>query len=797
MTTALSVVGPAVGYAEDGDRQEGAPAAARLDPQQIAQAQTQLRFDIAAQPLSDALTAFGRQSGWQVSYAAGLTQGLRSQPVSGAHAPGEALGLLLAGTGIVWRLAGDRAVVLEKAQTGDGGITLSPVTVEGQGETAYGPVAGYVATRSATATKTDTPLLETPRSISVVTADEIDDQKATDIRQTLRYTPGLVAEARGTDFSQPSLIIRGFQSFDPIYRDGMKGHGRYFLTYGSTPLDPYGLERVEVLRGPASVLYGQGQVGGLVNTVSKRPTEEFFAETEGDVGNYSQFGGKFDIGGPIDDERQFLFRVTGLARTGDNQVDTLEDSRAYVAPALTWQPDADTTLTLLTNYQRDDTVGGQIVPFAALNNPVGNISTHTLLSEPGFERFDKNEGSAGYLFDRRIGDNWLLNHKLRYSRFDVDYRSIFSAGFQADNRTLNRSFFSSVEDGYYLTTDTNLQATFGGDVLAHTVLIGVDYKLASVDAVSAFGAAPPVDAFNPVYGQPITIPAPYLDQVEDAYQVGIYFQDQVKLLDRLVLDLGGRQDWASSTIDSRLTGTRIRQDDSAFTGQAGLVYLFDFGLAPYVSYATSFEPQSGTNAAGEPFTPTTGQQFEAGVKFQPAGYSSFITVAGYQLTLQDILTPDPTNPNFSVQTGEARSRGVEVEAKASLLDNLNLTAAYTYTDTEITKSNGPDLGNQLDSVPKHAASVWADYTIAAGPLEGLGFGAGVRYVGSTLDITNTVRVPSFTLVDAAIHYDWNDFRFAVNASNLFDETYLSSCFSPTFCYFGQRRVVMGSVKYRW
>jgi iron complex outermembrane recepter protein len=785
-------------------RQLESGAVPNFDPAGLQLAQTgTVRFDIPAQPLQDALASFGRQSGWQLSYPADVTEGLTSQPIAGAYRPEDALGQLLAGTGVTWRTVGDRTIVLERPPGESGVITLNPVTVEGRapGESAYGPVEGYVARQSATGSKTDTPLIETPRSVSVITADQLEAQQVQDIRQALRYSAGVVAEARGADYSQPSMIIRGFQSFDPLYLDGMKGHGRNFLTYASTPLDPYAFERVEVLRGPASVLYGQGQPGGLINQVSKRPTEEFFAELGGLAGNDDTFGGKLDIGGPLDDEKELLLRLTASGRDGDNQVDTLEDSRVFVAPAFTWAPTEDTTLTLLAHYQKDDTNGAQIVPADALDNDFGDISTSTLLSEPGFEKYHTEQFAVGYLFDHRFDDTFQLHHRLRYNDFEVDYRSLYSVGFQPDSPLLNRAIFTSQEEGYYLSTDSNVQADFDLGPMKHTVLLGVDYKLASVDVVMAYPPVDlPIDPFDPDYGADIPGFAPSSDTSEHADQVGIYLQDQVKLFDKLVLTLGGRQDWAKSDVEDNLGGgDKVRQNDDDFTWQAGLVYLFDNGLAPYASYAESFEPQSGTDVQGQPFKPTTGQQYEVGVKFQPNGYESFITLSAYQLTRQNILTPDPDplNAGFSVQTGEARSRGIEVEAKASLAENFDLTAAYTFTNAEITKSNGTDEGNQLDSVPKHAASLWADYTIDEGALDGFGLGAGVRYIGETTDSTNTVTVEDVALFDAAIHYEWNSFRFALNANNLTDETYISSCFSPTFCYFGQRRTVLGSVTYRW
>ena len=780
-------------------RQLESGAAPNFDPAGLQLAQSgAVQFDIPAQPLQGALASFGRQSGWQLSYPADLTEGLTSQPLAGAYRPEDALGQLLAGTGVTWRTVGDRTIVLERPESGV--ITLNPVTVEGRapGELAYGPVEGYVARQSATGSKTDTPLIETPRSISVITADQLEAQQVQDIRQALRYSAGVVAEARGADYSQPSTILRGFQSFDPFYVDGMKGHGRNFLTYASTPLDPYAMERVEVLRGPASVLYGQGQPGGLINQVSKRPTEEFFAELGGLAGNYDTFGGKFDIGGPMDDEREFLFRLTASGRDGENQVDTLEDSRVFVAPAFTWAPTEDTTLTLLTHYQKDDTNGAQIVPANALDNEFGDISTSTLLSEPGFERYDTEQFGIGYVFDHRFDDTWQLHHKLRYDNFDVAYRSLYSAGFDAGGPELLRAIFIADEDVDSVVTDTNVQADFELGPMKHTVLMGIDYKWASLNAVWAYGAGPNINPFDPDYGADVPDLAPASDTSEHINQVGVYFQDQVKFFDKLVLTVGGRQDWAKSSLEDNLGGgDKIRQEDDDFTGQVGLVYLFDNGLAPYASYAESFEPQSGTDFQGQPFKPTTGQQYEVGVKFQPTGYESFVMVSAFDLTRQNVLTADPENVGFQVQTGEARARGVEVEAKASLPGGLDLTGAYTFTDTEITKSNAGDEGNRLDSVPKHAASLWADYTVEEGALDGFGLGAGVRYIGPTKDSTNTVTVEDVTLFDAAIHYEWNNFRFALNGSNLTDETYISSCFSSTFCYFGQRRTVLGSVTYRW
>jgi iron complex outermembrane receptor protein len=332
------------------------------------------------------------------------------------------------------------------------------------------------------------------------------------------------------------------------------------------------------------------------------------------------------------------------------------------------------------------------------------------------------------------------------------------------------------------------------------LLVGLDYQHIDVGAVQAFGAAPPIDIFKPSYGVPVPTPPLFLDNDIVQEQIGIYLQDQIKFFQRWVLSLGGRYDWASTETVSHLTGTRTDQADREFTGRVGLGYVSDVGLAPYVSYARSFLPALGTDASGEPFKPETGRQYEIGVKYQPPGWNSFVTLAFFDLTRQNVLELDPAT-FFQVQTGEVRSRGIELEGVANFDFGLGLIASYTYLDAEITESIVPDEeGARPTQTPKHIASLWADYMIQGGALKGLGVGAGVRYVGSTFgDTPNTLRAPGVTLADAAIHYNWRDLRLAVNAQNVLDKEYLASCFvrGGPFCTFGDRRAVVGSLSYRW
>lgn len=786
-------------------------SAAQPTENQIAQAQT-VEFDIPAQPLTTALTAFGDQADMQVAVDTAILDGLNAEAVNGNMLPEEALARLLAGSGITWRYADPKTFLLmAKTEQESGETVLDPVQVVGRSESAFGPVEGYVAQRSATGTKTDTPLIETPRSISVVTADQIEAQALDGIggvNEALRYTPGVVAEPRGLTPERSEIYIRGFENEDSIYRDGMKGHSLNFLSFAVTTVDTYGTERVELLRGPSSGLYGAGQTGGLVNLVTKRPTAEAFQEVVVEAGTYQQYGVKFDVGGAVNEDEKVLFRLTGVARDGETQIDFTETARFYIAPAVTLNLAEETSLTVLAQYQWDDAYGTNFVPASGtvVANPNGEIPNTRFTGDPAFDVNESRYLALGYVLDHEFNDNVRINHKARYEHFDFDGAALFAnSGLQADNRTANRLSFVDNSNGYFVTTDTNGQFDFALGGTKNTMAIGVDYKNARHDRAFTGGAGPTLDVFNPVYFQavPDVSSAFQGDTRTDLYQVGLYVQNQTKIADRVILTYGGRQDWASSDVDNRLTGAVTEKRDDAFTAQAGVTYLFDNGVAPYASYVESFEPQSGTDFGGTPFEPTTGTQYEAGLKFQPTGYNALATAAVYELTRQNVLTSDPVNAGFSVQTGEIQSRGFEFEAKANLFESVDLSLGYAYTEAEVTASNAADLGKTPVLIPEHAASAFASYTVPQGVLEGFRFGAGVRYVGESFGNTaNTIVVPSFTLVDAAISYEikggrFSGLRLALNANNLFDKSYISGCENANACYFGEARMVKGTLKYRW
>lgn len=703
--------------------------------------------------------------------------------------------LLFAAMSLPALLGGGHAVAQEAT------TTLDPINVQERIEDAWGPVEGYVAGRSATGTKTDTPLIETPQAISVVTADQISAQGAENIGNAVRYTAGVAGEMWGNDTRGYGLQIRGFDVWDEsFYKDGLRLKGTDFATFLS--LDPYGAERIEVLHGPASVLYGQNSPGGIINYVSKRPTDETFQEIEVSAGSFDRYQAQFDMGGKIDEAGVLSYRLAGLFRDGEIDVDHVDDDRIFLAPSLKWQPDADTSLTLLATYQRDRTGWGiQFLPatgtvFPGLDGK--RLPNSRFVGEPAFDEFNPTLAMIGYEFEHRFNDTWMVRQNARYSYLDNDEQfGVFGSGLDPDGHTYNRYADAGRSSLGNFSVDNQTQATFDTGPLAHTLLMGLDYQYTDYSDWGAEGTVDPIgDIFDPVYGAPVTDLTPYQDSETQQTQVGLYAQDQIKY-ENWALTIGGRQDWSRSETLDKLSDSTSEQSDSAFTGRVGLVYLSDIGLAPYLSYSTSFYPTLGTGTDGETFKPETGEQYEIGVKYQPEGWNSFVTVAAFDLTRENVVRDLGNNNRF--QTGMIRSRGIEMEGVASLDSGWDIKLAYAYIDMEILDDSEGNGGNMPYGVPHHRLSLWGDYTFHSGKLEGLGFGAGVRYIGSSYgDDANSFEVPAVTLIDAAIHYDWKNMKFQLNASNLFDKQYVSTCFDANFgCFYGEGRKTTGSMKYRW
>jgi len=678
--------------------------------------------------------------------------------------------------------------------------------------------AGYVASDSALATKTDIPLLETPQSISVVTRDELDAQAPQSISEAMRYAPGVVPESQGTTSSfwnASSLQLRGF--IPDIYQDGLTDDA-----YGNTLLDTYFYQQVEVLEGPSSVLYGQGNPAGIVNVESKRPTASTLRELQFGTGTYGRYEGNFDFSGPLATPH-LLYRLTGVGFSEGAQTWFVHPERYAIAPALTWLPDSKTSLTLLSNYTYNPEVGAVAnVPAlgTALPNPNGKIAPGFFDGDPNFNETKQSFIQAGDVFNRSFGNDWRLEQNFRFTG-NRDYaKMIWPEDLEADNATLDRYTFIRHVSFNSILSDQRIVKVLQTGKIRQTLLAGVNYTHYNEGWKWGDGDVDPINVFHPVYHLQIEAPAISGGEISLTNQTGIYFQDQASL-GRLRLSFAGRQDWLSyKETDTDFTTdppqeSLTKQDADKFTARAGAVYLVGRGFAPYFSYATSFQPDIGLSESGTALPPTTGRQYEGGVKYQPEHTNMLITAAVYDLAQQNVGTPDPQNPNFTIPVGEITSKGFELQGHTSLGRRVSMVASYAYTDSKYTKSNAPGFGydgteeptqgKYQYGVPLNLASFWADYNLPFASLNGLGVSAGSRFVGASWgDNVNSFKVPGATLFDGALHYDFSSesgilhgVRLQINASNIGNRTYVASCYAGDGCYFGAKLAAYGTMRYRW
>lgn len=553
-------------------------------------------------------------------------------------------------------------------------------------------------------------------------------------------------------------------------------------------------------------------------------------------GDHNRVEGGFDFSGPVDKNGELLYRITGIGRKSDTDVNYQTTERYAIAPSITWRPTTDTTLTVRGSYDHDPSSyqPNWLPALGTLQkNPNGQIPRDFFSGNPNYNRYDREQTSVGYEFEHRFDEVFTARQNFRYMEVTSDFKALsvppggaaFGAGSTCGagtttNLCLARSSTHYLENLRAATVDNQLEAKFNTGWLQHTLLVGLDYQWSTASATYGNGATTYVNFLNPKYA---SIPEPVLNsrQNQGRDQAGLYAQDQIRL-GKLVISAGVRNDWANTSSDTTVVATRtsVRTSDSAPTWRTGATYLFDNGLAPYVSYSTSFEPTIGTSYTGAAFLPTKGEQYEGGIKYQPLGFNGYFMLSYYDLTQSNVLTPDTAHSSAAfpvctaasgscqMQLGEVHSKGVELSGKATLWRGLDMVASYAHNDIVTTRSAQPGVQGKVPvGAPSDTASLWLDYTMQGGALSGFGFGGGVRYIGSSYgDLTNTaaIVVPSFTLMDAAIHYDLGGlspqlrgWKAAVNMTNVFDKYYVSACASANQCFIGNGRSTMGTLRYQW
>lgn len=656
----------------------------------------------------------------------------------------------------------------------------------------------YVPKVANAASKSRIPLLETAQSVSVISRAQMNLLDWQSLGQAMRYTAGVNGESFGADARYDWIQQRGFNP--SVYINGLRAP---IGSVKSTSIDLFGFQSVEGLKGPSSALYGSAPPGGIVNLTSRRPMAGFSGQAQLQYGSYDTKQATLDVTGSIGGNPDYLGRFTMLYNSGGTQRRGVDSNRLYIAPAFTWRPSSDTTFTFLSYFQHDEITGdgaGFLPAYGVLlPNPVGEVPSSTNLGDTQYNNFKRDQYGVGYEFTHTFNDAWRFQQNTMYfsdesSKLEVYGTGLLtdSSGVPVDYRTVTRANFPFDENVRAFEMDSRIYGLFDSGNVKHNLIVGLALRHYKDDAAFGFAAAPPIDLFDPVYGKRISTPplsTTFLQQVQK--NAGLYVQDVVEI-DNWVITAGGREDYVDT---SNFGVTTI---DHNFSYHVGVNYVMNSGLAPYASYATSFQPVSGADFAGNAFRPTAGDQAEVGVKFQPtslsAGNRLSVSLAAYELNQDNVLTPDPAHPLFSVQTGAVRVRGIELEGVARFNRSLSFNFAYTVMDSEVTESNGTNLGKRLPVTPKQSGSALVDYTIPVGAVSRFGASLGVRYTGPSYgDPANTLQAPGHTIWDATVHYGFADWKIDLSASNLFDKKYVARCNSITACYFGYRRVINLSV----
>ncbi|MDG9899695.1 TonB-dependent siderophore receptor [Klebsiella grimontii] len=683
------------------------------------------------------------------------------------------------------------------------------VVTAGSSEDPTAPLKGIVATRTLSATKTAAEIVKTPQSVSVVTRDQMRALDVTSVSQALRYSAGVFTEYRGSSNRNDEVFVRGF-SYVPKFLDG--------LSYGATAssqtgtFDPWLLERVELVRGPASVLFGQVNPGGLIAMTSKRPVSQPIHELQFRTGNHHLAEGAFDFGGPLSDDGRLLYRLNGIARTQNSQVEDYKETRMAIAPALTWYPDDATRMTLLTSYQKDPDAGYRnfLPRYGTVESVDGSyIARDFNVSDPSYNQSWREQTMIGYEFEHQPDDTFTLRQNARYATIKQKYRYLVYSSSPANSSVLSRRAQHETRQTDEFGIDNQLEAKFASGQVAHTVIGGLDYKTSKDKQYlgRAGGSQYDLDWRSPTYGVSVDESAfsPATNEQQNLDQAGVYVQDQLSWQNWELL-VSGRYDWAEVRTTDFTDASSTQQNDNKFTWRTGLLYAFDSGLSPYISYSTSFEPNLQTNRAPGvgPFDPSEGKQVEVGVKYQPDP-NALITLALYDLTQSNVATYNSAAGWFE-NSGKVRSKGVEAEAHATVFDNLNLIASYTYTDAETVNTTvvGTE-GKTPARIPTHMASAFTSYTLPDGALKSLTAGVGVRYIGTSYgDAKNTFKVPAVDLYDAMVSYELGELNSSLkgakvqfNVNNLANTKYVASCASDSACFYGIGRTVTATVNYAW
>lgn len=626
------------------------------------------------------------------------------------------------------------------------------------------------------------------QSVSIINEQAIRDIGANKkLDDVLGYEAGVVSKQFGADNKTNWYKIRGFDANTTLDGTSLSNNG--FFVWEQ---EIYGLEKIEILKGANSFNYGATDAGGTVNQVSKRPKNFEFGEVNFSVGNFSNRTVSGDYNGVISDA--LSYRLVGLYSKGNYPLDHTGMEQYYIAPSISWKISDKTNLTLLAStLKKQGTPTNGFMPGygSLIATPYGKIGYDTNLGEPGRDYFDRRQLSLGYEFSHDFGEELKFTQNYRYGKMDHDFLGVFA--FSSDNDRLGFRGYSYLNgDSTVHNIDNRLSKTFSFDQVKNTVLVGYDYKRSKADAENnGFGGVPTIDLFNPVYGSPFTVTGnPYVLRLK---QEGLYAMNKFDWNDTVLLNLAVRRDNYDSSSYISLVNNSNSGDKN--THNASIMVKTPLGISPYVTHSTSFNPQLGADASGRAYKPFNGKQLEVGFKYDPSWLKASFNLAFFDLKEKNALVSDISN--IQVQAGERHNRGVELQSDLKFNDNLSARLSYTHNNAE--QDISTTLTTRAPLIPDNQASVQLNYKHTQGTvLNGLRLSVGVRYNGSTEDerYYPGLEVASYTLVDAMASYPLSDkWNLQLNASNLFDKEYLSSC--DFYCYYGTSRRVDAQLSYLW
>ncbi|BDC50534.1 ferrichrome-iron receptor [Bryobacterales bacterium F-183] len=619
----------------------------------------------------------------------------------------------------------------------------------------------YRAESSNTATKLTLPLLVTPQAVSVVTQKVIQDRQILALSEIADNTAGVRAATGYGNSATAEYNIRGFNP--PFYggngmRDGFRDYG--FLS----PRDVQGVDRVEVLKGPASILYGLAEVGGMVNTVSKRPLGEHHIAIGFQGGSWSRVRPTVDLTGPLNRGRTLFYRLNYAYEDRDSFKQFVQNQSQYLAPAVTWRIRPRTTLRFLSELQRYDYTheGGLPAAPESLRVPI-----RTFLGEPRYSDGLNRQARVMVDVEHAFQNGWRLRSAINGLVSHSDLSFMTYRGLQADRVKVNRNTVRTDEFTENYNWQNEAYGQFRTGAVSHNLVAGFELARWQFTYFWNQGSGPNINLLNPVYGAPLPFRIPLFAEKAWTNFAGIYLQDQIQFARKWRLMLGARGDFADQR--SNEPWLRIRLDSTTafnLAPRAALLFQPRSSSSIYFSYTSSFFPQYGASADRRSFAPERGQQVELGYKQNLYEDRLFFTAAAYHIWKQNVLTPDLNNPPFSIASGEQVSKGIELEVTGRVQRNWSIAANYAFTQAFVSRDNSILVGSRLPRVPRHAPGVLTTYQIDRGVLSGLTVGAGVY--GATrrgISVLSPILLDGYTQGELFASYQRNRWRPRANLKN--------------------------------